>query len=804
MKAIKNRKKYSRRGTTKLHTHTHKKQNISKTRRKKRYLAMISNAIFFTVLFVFLRCVAAECSCRVGAVVAARTNFTSWTYQVPVAPTAIQDLNIPLQQIGCVTVKLPAILTAQAELEIMEGNSLSVNLVSNCSIYAFLVSVTWEDSELLVTVSSLKKSAGSKVGVAKLSGALASLAFGLAAGSQRLYCNRQLPAPVTAAMVSVAQGVVAQSEVDCRYIVQVTVPQPCWAQYSDNIDSHCSFGAKNVDCPVTAAGPSLSSASRTASVSQTPSTSLLPVSASMTSSISASPSVGASVTVSATTSPSPSTTTSVSVSASTSPSPSITTSVTVSATTSPSPSITTPVSVSATTSPSPCITTSVSVSASTSPSPSITTSVSVSASVTVSATTSPSPSSTTSVSVSASISPSCSPSPSPKKFVTTWNFSAGKMLNFPLAADGTYDFEVHWGDGVSSSCRNSSCSHQYSQTSLYNVSIVGLLHGFSFKHTWETMADKLLDVLNWGGVCLGDGGYQFKGVTIAGWTALDAPCTAQVTSMEYMFMYASSFNQDLSSWDTSSVTSMWGMFYSASNFNQDLSSWDTSSVTSMYDMFDSASSFNQDLSSWDTSKVTSMYAMFSYASNFNQDLSSWDTSKVNFMNLMFHEASNFNQNLSSWDTSKVTRMEEMFSYASSFNQDLSSWNTSKVISMWGMFYSASNFNQDLSSWDTSSVTSMWDMFMYASSFNQDLSSWDTSKVYSCGRFGTQSGLCDDLVPKLGSCDFKASTPPCPSRSKSSSISKSPSKSSSISKSPTASSSASVSVSPSASASSTGI
>ena len=306
---------------------------------------------------------------------------------------------------------------------------------------------------------------------------------------------------------------------------------------------------------------------------------------------------------------------------------------------------------------------------------------------------------------------------------------AGTSVTLPLW--GTVDVSIDWGDG-STTTDSGRVTHEYASEGTYTIAITGVLTHFGGYFYGYRLgypnADKLTAITAWGD--LGLTSLQGAFVNATNLTLVPEYLPSTVIRTDSMFKGASSFNQNISAWDTSNVTRMDGMFLEAAAFNQPIGTWDTSNVTGMSVMFAEAVAFNQPVGAWDTSNVTDMSGMFGGAASFNQPIGSWDTSNVTDMSGMFLEAASFNQPIGSWDTSKVTQMLRMFSGAAAFNQPIGTWDTSTVTNMSWMFHGTNAFNQPIGTWDTSSVTGMGDMFYKALAFNQPVGTWDTSSVTS--------------------------------------------------------------------------
>ena len=232
-------------------------------------------------------------------------------------------------------------------------------------------------------------------------------------------------------------------------------------------------------------------------------------------------------------------------------------------------------------------------------------------------------------------------------------------------------------------------------------------------------------------------------VVLAQYGPIDEWDVSAITDMSNLFHDASgayaNFNENISSWDVSNVTTIEYMFSQAESFNISLNSWNVSKISNMGNVFE-YSGFNENISSWDVSEVTHMYGMFRY-SPFNQPLNSWNVAKVSNLLRVFSGASSFNQDISDWDVSSATNMYRMFD-GSSFNQDISEWDVSKNTSM-GYMFRDTPFNQDISNWDVSKVSDMRHVFFNAYAFNQDISNWNIENVNDWTNFGSNATLMSD-------------------------------------------------------------
>ena len=281
----------------------------------------------------------------------------------------------------------------------------------------------------------------------------------------------------------------------------------------------------------------------------------------------------------------------------------------------------------------------------------------------------------------------------------------GTDLVYELGLFGNVDVHVDWGDGSPDDDVSVAgpFAHTYATSGQYTVTVSGSLTGLGQDEDEDPLsgAEYLTAVTSFGDLGTESLAYAFWGSDNL--VNVPAVLPATITNLYGLFSDASSFNDDISGWDTSSATDMSWMLESATSFNGDISGWDTSSVTDMSGMFAFATVFDQDLNDWVTSNVTDMSWMFEGAASFNGDVSGWDTSSVTDLGSMFVNAASFNGDISSWDTSKVTNMQGMFSGASSFDQSLGAWNIGLVTDMEYMLdnsaLSVAHYDDTLIGWE---------------------------------------------------------------------------------------------------------
>ena len=195
-------------------------------------------------------------------------------------------------------------------------------------------------------------------------------------------------------------------------------------------------------------------------------------------------------------------------------------------------------------------------------------------------------------------------------FITTWktdNLSSGSSnstsITIPIIGSG-YNYDVDWdNDGVYDQTGiTGSVTRNYATAGTYTIRIRGNFPRIFFNDGSDK--NKILAIQQWGDITWASMSFAFTGCANLAGNASDNPNLSAVTSMSNMFSGASSFNQNVSSWNVSTVMNMNRIFFGASAFNQNIGAWNIANATTMGEIFRnsgiSKSNYDNILIAWNT------------------------------------------------------------------------------------------------------------------------------------------------------------------------------------------------------------
>lgn len=284
---------------------------------------------------------------------------------------------------------------------------------------------------------------------------------------------------------------------------------------------------------------------------------------------------------------------------------------------------------------------------------------------------------------------------------------ANDTFTLPLASNGTYNFNVAWGDGSDDDITtwdDVNKTHTYATEDLYNVVITGTITGWAFNNS--SSAPKIRDVSDWGSLDVGANQSWFYGCANMTNSASGTFGVSSIVSMNSAFRTCTNLDNfpDTTAWDLSSVTQMVSTFNGCSTVTSPpiTGVWDVSNITSMASSFSSCTSLTSppDVASWNIRKVTNISSMFAFCSSMlaPPDVSGWDTINLTNLSSTFRNCSSMltPPDISNWNTKKVTTFASTFLSCSSMSAtlDISKLNISSVTTM-ASFLSGSSILTDL-------------------------------------------------------------------------------------------------------------